>query len=107
MSAYRDMVSRFADKDAQVLGVSTDSIEKQTKFAESLKLPFPLLADHDGKVTLSYGISRAGFAARTTFVVGRDGRIEKILRGSEALDPTGALEACPSKPTGPNANDPI
>ena len=48
MSAFRDIASRFADKNAQVLGVSMDDLSTQKKFADSLKLPFPLLADPSG-----------------------------------------------------------
>ena len=44
MSAFRDRHPEFADVDAQVLGISMDTLEEQKKFAESLKLPFPLLA---------------------------------------------------------------
>lgn len=103
MSAYRDVASRFADAGAQVLGVSMDSIERQSRFAASLQLPFPLLSDHDGAVSAAYGVKRVAIAARTTFVIGRDGRVEKIFEGKEALDPSAALGACPLAPN-PNAN---
>ncbi len=43
-------MGRFADQNAQVLGISTDDLETQKKFAASLRLPFPLLADPDGSV---------------------------------------------------------
>jgi len=48
------------------------------------------------KVTASYGVLNAdtGTAARTTFVIGLDGRIEHIEEGSAASDPTGAASAC-------------
>jgi peroxiredoxin Q/BCP len=95
MSTYRDLATRFADANAQVLGVSMDSIEKQQRFAASLHLPFPLLSDHEGTVSAAYGVKRVAFATRTTFVIGPDGRIEKIFEGKEALDPEGALGACP------------
>jgi len=42
MSAFRDLQSKFADKNAQVLGVSMDDLETQKRFAQSLNLPFPL-----------------------------------------------------------------
>lgn len=98
MSAFRDQHSGFADADAQVLGVSIDDLETQKKFALSLKLPFPLLADSDKKAAEAYGVlSTAGYASRVTFVIGKDGKVTKVLEGQDALDPTGALAACGRK----------
>ena len=96
MSGFREVASRFADANAQVLGVSTDDAQTQTKFAESLKLPFPLLADKDGKVAKEYGVYLPnGMANRTTFVIGADGKVVKVLEGKDALDPAPAADACP------------
>src|SRR5206468_3269751 len=69
MSAFRDRFPEIADA-AQVLGVSTDTLETQKKFAESLKTPFPLLADADGTVAKAYGVwNDAGYASRVTFAI--------------------------------------
>jgi peroxiredoxin Q/BCP len=99
MSAFRDIASRFADKNAQVLGVSMDDLDTQKKFAESLKLPFPLLADPAGQVVKAYGaeMQHKGktYADRITFVIDADGKVTKVLQGKDALDPAPALDACP------------
>jgi peroxiredoxin Q/BCP len=90
------MTARFADANAQVLGVSTDDAETQSRFAKSLTLPFPLLADVGGKVAAEYGVLKTiGVAERATFVIGPDGKILKVVRGKDALDPTEAAAACP------------
>ena len=95
MSAFRDRHPEFAGAYAQVLGVSMDTLETQTKFAESLKTPFPLLADPDGTVAKAYGVWNAeGYASRVTFVIGKDGKVAAIFEGKDALDPAGALAAC-------------
>jgi peroxiredoxin Q/BCP len=95
MSGLRDNFAQFSDADAQVLGVSMDTLETQTKFAESLTLPFPLLADPDGTAARAYGVANeGGFASRVTFVIGKDGKIAKVFEGKEALDPAPALGAC-------------
>ncbi len=95
MSAFRDRHSEFAGAGAQVLGVSMDTVETQTKFAASLKTPFPLLADPDGTVSKAYGVWNAeGYASRVTFVIGKDGKIQAVFEGRGALDPAGALAAC-------------
>ena len=40
----------------QVLGISTDNPFSQKAFADSLKLPFPLLSDRAMKATRAYGV---------------------------------------------------
>jgi thioredoxin-dependent peroxiredoxin len=97
MSAFRDLAERFADKNAQVLGVSMDDLPTQKRFAKSLKLPFPLLADPKGEVARAYGVEGPGgaYAERVTFVIDAQGNVSKVLEGKDALDPAPALEACP------------
>ena len=95
MSAFRDMKSKFADKNAQVLGVSMDDLDTQKRFAQSLDLPFPLGADPKGEAADAYGVRSGGYASRVTFVIGPDGGILKVVEGKDAIDPSGALEGCP------------
>jgi peroxiredoxin Q/BCP len=95
MSGLRDSISRFADKNAQVLGVSKDDLDTQKRFAESLKLPFPLGADPKGEVAKAYGVDAGAYANRATFVIDKDGKVTKVLQGADALDPAPALDACP------------
>lgn len=99
MSAFRDQHSEFAGADAQVLGISMDDLETNTRFAESLTTPFPLLSDPKGDVAAAYGVktempSGAAVASRVTFVIGKDGKVVKVFEGRDALDPAGALGAC-------------
>jgi peroxiredoxin Q/BCP len=97
MSGLRDHKAQLDGASAQVLGVSLDSIETQTKFAESLKLPFPLLSDKEGKAATAYGVKGVLWANRTTFVIDLDGKIMAILEGKDAIDPAGTLAACKGK----------
>lgn len=95
MAAFRDRLPEFTAAGAQVLGISMDDLETQKRFAESLKLPFPLLADPEGIVARAYGVANPqGYASRVTFVIGKDGKVTKVLEGKDALDPAGALVAC-------------
>ena len=100
MSGLRDRKAQFDDATAQVLGVSLDSLETQTRFAESLKLPFPLMSDKDATVAKAYGVKSFFWASRTTFVIDEEGRISSIIEGKDAIDPTAAVAAC-SKPKVP------
>ena len=95
MSAYRDIASRFADADAQVLGATIDPLPDVQKFADSLKLPFPIVADADGKIATLYGVEAGGHADRVTFVIDKDGKVVKVFSGKDALDPAPALDSCP------------
>src|SRR5438045_4154740 len=95
MSALRDAIERFAGKNAQVLGVSMDDLDTQTRFAKSLSLPFPLLADPKGEAAEDYGVKNGAYANRATFVIGPDGKVVKVVEGKDAIDPSAALDACP------------
>jgi peroxiredoxin Q/BCP len=72
-----------------------DDLQTQKKFAESLKLPFPLLADPSGTVTRAYDVllPDENVPDRVTFII-KNGKVTKVLTGKDALDPTGALVAC-------------
>jgi peroxiredoxin Q/BCP len=72
-----------------VIGVSPDSVKSHQKFKKKYQLPFTLLADSDHVIADAYGVwgEKTNFGRkymgvlRTTFVIGPDGRIEKIFRG--------------------------
>jgi len=97
MSGLRDQKAQFDQAGAQVLGVSLDSVETQTRFAESLKLPFPLLSDRSGKTATAYGVKGLLWANRVTFVIDEKGTISAIFEGKDAIDPAGVLSACKTK----------
>jgi peroxiredoxin len=68
----------FLKSGVQVFGVSTDTVDSNRKFAEELQLPFPLLADIDGKVSEAYGIlivTPKGdlLSGRSVFLIDRSG----------------------------------
>lgn len=82
--AFRDSIQRFASNDTVILGVSLDDIESHKKFADKYNLPFTLLSDSPNKsAAKAYGVltSMQGIevAERTTFLIGRDGRIKEIF----------------------------
>jgi peroxiredoxin len=70
----------FEALNVQLLGVSANSTFSQQAFAESLKLPYPLLSDYaDRKVIGAYGIlkERTMTAIRTFFLIDPQGVIRK------------------------------
>ena len=86
-------------KGAEVVGVSTDSVETLARFKSEFKLPFVLLSDEKGTVVEQYPgkIPLLGVANRATYVIGQDGLVKEIVTGSAAIDPTSAVSSCPLK----------
>ena len=84
--AFRDEFAAFKRKGAVVLGVSVDSVKSHAKFAEKFTLPFTLVSDEDKKIVQAYGVwGEKSFMGRkylgthrVTFLIGPDGRIQKI-----------------------------
>jgi peroxiredoxin len=80
MPAYEADLERFKGYDAQVLGISVDSVPCNTAWAKSLgNLSFDLLSDFEpkGEVARAYSAYRSnnGFAERALFIVDKDGKI--------------------------------
>jgi peroxiredoxin Q/BCP len=73
--------SKYAERNAVVLGVSVDSVESHKKFCAKEGLNFKLLADSDGKVSQAYGslknLGVVKFAARHTFLIDPTGKLAK------------------------------
>ena len=60
---------------------SVDDAEANRKFAESLKLDYPILSDPDKKVAGAYGVlSPKGYANRHTIYIGVDGKVAYVDR---------------------------
>jgi len=78
---FRDNIFAYKKLNAQILGVSLDDVDSHKAFAENHGLPFPLLADTDGKASTAYGVKTKMFgmtvAKRQTFIIGPSGVIAK------------------------------
>jgi peroxiredoxin Q/BCP len=86
---FRDHAGAFAKQGVAVLGVSPDSVKSHVNFVEKQNLNFPLLADVDHAVCEAYGVwkeknmmgRRYMGVERSTFLIGKDGRIARAWRG--------------------------
>jgi peroxiredoxin Q/BCP len=80
--------SRYAERNAVVLGVSLDSVDSHKKFCAKEGLNFKLLADTDHRVTDAYGsltnLGLVKFAERHTFLIDPGG---KIAKSYSSVDP--------------------
>ena len=94
---FRDSSKTITKKGALVVGISPDTVKAQAKFKTKFDLPFILLADADRKVAEAYGVvkeknmygKKVMGVARTTFIIGPDGKIEKIF---DKVKPEGHAE---------------
>jgi peroxiredoxin Q/BCP len=85
--SFRDSFKRVERIGAVVLGVSPDTAAAQKKFVDKYDLPFTLVADADKKICNAYGViqeknmygKKVMGVARTTFIIGPDGRIKQIF----------------------------
>ncbi|HTT33232.1 MAG TPA: redoxin domain-containing protein [Methylomirabilota bacterium] len=93
---------RISLADTEVFGVSLDSPAANAAFAEQNELHFPLLSDMNHKMLKSYGILKTysvenedyQWALRANIVVDKQGIIQLIDEGDNAVDPNSALTLC-------------
>jgi peroxiredoxin Q/BCP len=79
--AFRDSHEVFAEAGAEVIGVSSDSVERHAAFAGHHELPFTLLSDQGGQVRRSYGVPAAlgVLPGRVTYVIDRTGTVRHVF----------------------------
>lgn len=77
MCSVRDRWDDYSATGAEVVGISTDSVESHKKFAEHHDLPLRLLSDTGGNVAKLYGAQSMipGKVARSVFVIDPKGTI--------------------------------
>ena len=96
MKAYQADIAKFEANDTQVFGLSVDSVPANREFAKQIAVTFPILSDFKRTVVKDYGLfnEEGGYGNRATFVIDKDGIIQHIKEGNDAVDPTSAEEAC-------------
>ena len=89
LCGIRDNISLYNNNNAQVLGISVDSLFTLAKYKEEQNLNFPLLSDFNKEVSEMYGslypvfgFDMRGVGKRSAFLVDKDG----IVRYAEVLE---------------------
>ena len=89
LCATRDDIATYNNANAQVLGISVDSLFVLGKFKAEQNLNFPLLSDFNKEVSAAYGslydtfiFDMKGVSKRSAFVIDKDG----IVRFAEVLE---------------------
>ena len=83
---FRDALPDFSKLDAEIIGVSKDSVAKHDKFKAKFELPFALASDEDGSVCEAYGtwVEKSMYGRkymgidRATFLIDEKG----VIRGA-------------------------
>jgi peroxiredoxin Q/BCP len=78
---FQQDLPKYLERNTQILGISTDSVDTHAEFCDSEGLKFPLLADEDGAVSKAYGSLMGLMALRHTYIVDPDGILRAIFTG--------------------------
>lgn len=92
LCAVRDDISRYSNTNAEVIGISVDSVFTLKKYKEDQQYNFPLLSDFNKEVSALYGslydewiLDMKGVSKRSAFIVDKNG----ILIYAEVLENAG------------------
>ena len=79
--SFRDNYQEFKDLGAEVIGISSDSVQSHVKFKSKFNLPFILLSDNDKKLRKLFGVENDFLIipGRQTFVVDKNGFIIMVF----------------------------
>jgi peroxiredoxin Q/BCP len=80
MQSLRDAANELAKLNAVIFGISVDTVQTQKEFCTEQKLPFPLLADPDGKIAKLFGVfnEERKLSKRVTFIVDPKGIVRAV-----------------------------
>ena len=84
---FRNEFPSFGKLNAEIIGISSDSVESHKKFAKKYNLPFNLLSDENKEVVEKYGVwkeknmygKKYMGIERTTFIIDSEGKIKNIF----------------------------
>lgn len=87
--AFRDLYSDFQDANADIVGVSRDSLRKHDNFRRKHEFPFHLISDADETICHDYGVLKEKNMygrvhigiERSTFLIDGEGVVRQIWRG--------------------------
>ena len=94
LCAVRDDISRYSNANAQVVGISVDSVFALRKYKEEQQYNFPLLSDFNKDVSAMYGslyddwiLEMKGVSKRSAFIIDKTG----IIQYAEVLEKAGDI----------------
>ncbi|THD67829.1 thioredoxin-dependent thiol peroxidase [Robertkochia marina] len=90
----RDHYSELQSKGYELLGVSADSVKRQSNFSNKYEFPFPLLADENKEVIEAFGVwgpkkfmgKEYDGIHRMTFIIDETGTVERVIQKVKTKD---------------------
>jgi thioredoxin-dependent peroxiredoxin len=85
---FRDNFEEFGKLDAEVIGISSDSVDSHRSFAVKHDLSFPLLSDEKGNIRRLYGVPKTFglFPGRVTYVIDREGVVRHVFASQLSVE---------------------
>jgi len=85
--AFRDNIKKIRDMNADVYGISTNSVKEQAEFSKNHHLNFILLADENAEVAKDYGTKMplVNYAKRWTYIIDPDLIIRDVSRDVDPI----------------------
>lgn len=79
--SFRDSYQEFKDLGAEVIGISSDTVQSHIQFKSKFNLPFILLSDNTKKLRKLFGVENDFLIipGRQTFVVDKNGFIIMVF----------------------------
>ena len=85
---FRDLMPDFSKVDAEIIGVSKDSVKRHDNFKAKYELPFLLASDEAGDVCERYGVwveksmygKKFMGIERATFLIDPNGKVRNVWR---------------------------
>ncbi|WP_169980147.1 peroxiredoxin [Tautonia rosea] len=79
--SFRDSYEVFQQAGAEVIGISSDSLESHQRFTNRLRLPYLLLSDPEGAVRDRFGVPKTLglIPGRVTYLIDREGIVRHIV----------------------------
>lgn len=80
--SFRDHYDQFTGANAEVLGISSDSVQSHSGFADRYQLPFKILSDVNGETRILYDVPKSFiglFPGRVTYIIDKNGVIRHIF----------------------------
>ena len=92
--AFSELNPHFIEANAQIIGISKDSVASHKRFEQKYQLPFILLSDTELEVIKSYDVwkeknmygKKVMGVVRSTYLINEDGVIEKTFEKVKAAD---------------------
>ncbi len=86
---FRDLSDSFNEADAEIIGISGQSVESHKDFAEHYNLKYPLLSDTGNRIRKLFGVPAYGLGmipGRVTYIANKEGKVVYIFNSQVKVE---------------------